>query len=300
MSRVGSPYLDRGDRYERVTEGWVDNTHPDAFTLTVELRDDDLAVEVSAVATPSPTYEIREARGRILACAAGAADPDIAERLSALSGARMVRGFTRRLVALTGGRPGAQHFIDAATEVARLSRQVTKLPPERAKTAEGGEAWACWQLDTTGWVDLPDSCFTYSEAGRALFGTRPVTTPMVPDLYCPPPGKARVFTRKKVARLERSGTRLSLYHSMFDQAHGFEIRCDIDLETGTIVQAESETSRLPYMGICNEPQKKIASLVGQPADRELGKRIQTLIGGSSGCAQLYELTADLLKLLRFD
>jgi hypothetical protein len=54
------------------------------------------------------------------------------------------------------------------------------------------------------------------------------------------------------------------------------------------------------MGICNEPQEKIASLVGQPADRELKKRIQTLIGGSSGCAQLYDLTSDLLKLLSFD
>jgi hypothetical protein len=207
----------------------------------------------------------------------------------------MVGGFMGRLVELTGGRPGAQHFIDAAIEVARLARQATKLAPERARTAKEG-AWGCWQLDTTGWVDLPDSCFTYTEAGKALFGTRPVTTSMVPELYCPPPG-ARVFSRKKVARLERRGRRLSLYHSMFDEAHGFEIRYEIDLETGTIVRAESETPRLPYMGICNEPQTKIASLVGQLVDRELRKRIQALIGGSGGCAQLYDLTADLLKLL---
>lgn len=271
----------------------MDNTHADAFTLTAQIRDDDLGVEVSAVATPSPGYEIREARARILS---GAADPEIVGGFGALAGARMVGGFTRRLSELTGGRPGAEHFVDAAIEVARLARQATKLPPERARTAKDG-AWACWQLDTTGWVDLPDSCFTYSDAGRALFGTRPVTTPMVPDLYCPPPGKLRVFNRKKLARLERSGKRLSLYHSMFDEAHGFEIRYEIDLDTGTIVHAESETPRLPYMGICNEPQKKIASLVGQPADRDLPKRIQMLIGGSAGCAQLYDLTADLLKLL---
>ncbi len=292
MSAVGSPYLERRDRYERAMEGWVDNTHADAFTLTAQIRDDDLGVEVSAVATPSPGYEIREARARILS---GPADPQIVAGFGGLAGARMVGGFMRRLVELTGGRPGAQHFIDAAIEVARLARQATKLPPERARTAKEG-AWGCWQLDTTGWVDLPDSCFTYTEAGKALFGTRPVTTSMVPELYCPPPG-ARVFSRKKVARLERRGRRLSLYHSMFDEAHGFEIRYEIDLETGTIVRAESETPRLPYMGICNEPQTKIASLVGQLVDRELRKRIQALIGGSGGCAQLYDLTADLLKLL---
>jgi hypothetical protein len=295
MSGVGSPYLERRDRYERAMEGWVDNTHADAFTLTARIRDDDLGVEVSAVATPSPGYEIKEARARVLS---GAADPRIVAGFGALAGARMVGGFTRRLTELTGGRPGAQHFMDAAIEVARLARQATKLTPERARTAKDG-AWACWQLDTAGWVDLPDSCFTYSDAGKALLGTRPVTTSMVPELYCPPPG-ARVFSRKKVARLERSGQRLSLYHSMFDEAHGFEIRYEIDLDTGTIVRAESETPRLPYMGICDEPQKKIAALVGQPADRELRKRMRALIGGSAGCAQLYDLTADLLKLLRFD
>ena len=293
MSRVDSPYLERRDRYERTMEGWVDNTHADAFTLTARIRDDDLGVELAAVATPSPGYEIREARARVFS---GAADPRIVAGFGALAGARMVGGFTRRLAELTGGRPGGQHFIDAAIEIARLARQATKLPPERARTAASGDARACWQLDTTGWVDLPDSCFTYSDAGRALLATRVVTTSMVPALYCPPPG-ARVFSRKKVARLERRGRRLSLYHSMFDEAHGFEIRYEIDLDSGTIVRAESETPRLPYMGICNEPQKKIAALVGQPVDRELRKRMQVLIGGSAGCAQLYDLTADLLKLL---
>ncbi len=295
MSGVDSPYLQGRSRYERAMEGWVDNTHADAFTLTAQVRDDDLGVEVSAVATPSPGYEIREARARILS---GPADPQIVAGFGGLAGARMARSFRRRLVELTGGRPGAQHFVDAVMEVARLARQATKLPPERARTANEG-ARACWRLDTTGWADLPGSCFTYTEAGKALFETRPVTTSMVPELYCPPFG-ARVFSRKKVARLERRGHRLSLYHSMFDEAHGFVIRYEIDLDMHTIVSAESETPRLPYMGICNEPQTKIASLVGQPVDRQLPKRIQTLVGGSAGCAQLYDLTADLLRLLTFD
>src|SRR5207253_2758028 len=151
--------------------------------------------------------------------------------------------------------------VDAAIEVARLARQVTKLPPERAARAAAGP-WECWQLDMTGWVDLPNSCFAYSDAGRALFGSRAVTTPILPDLYSPPPGATRVFVRRKTARLERRGARLALFNSMHDNVHGFEIRYEVDLATGVIVAAESCTPRLPYLGICTEPQARIASLVG--------------------------------------
>ena len=100
-------------------------------------------------------------------------------------------------------------------------------------------------------------------------------------------------------RLERAGTRLDLFHSMHDNVHGFDLRIALDLEAGRVTSAESQTSRLPYQGICTEPQGRLASLVGQPADGALRKRIQTLLGGEGGCAQLYDLTADLLKLLSF-
>ena len=46
---ITSPYLDSRDRYERSMEGWVDNTHDDAFTHTVRFTDDDAAVELVAV-----------------------------------------------------------------------------------------------------------------------------------------------------------------------------------------------------------------------------------------------------------
>src|SRR5439155_675251 len=213
---VNEPPLLRGRaRYERVMEGWVDNTHVDAFTHTVSLSDDDRAVEVAVVALPSPTYEIRHARCR----------------------------------ALAGG------------------------------------------------IDLPNSCFTYSDAGRALFETGTVATSMQPELYSPRPGQRRVFERRKVARLERVDDRLRLFHSMHDNVHGFEVTYEIDLASGTIVSAEHLTPRLPYMGICTEPQRKISAMLGETVDGALRKRVQAHLGGPAGCAQLYDLTADLLKLL---
>ena len=291
---VGSPYLSGRDRYERVMDGWVDNTHDETFTHTVRLTDDDFGVEVRAVCTPSPRYEVREASAQILA---GAADPAIVESFGALAGVRMVGGFTRRLTEVVGRRTGAGLFVDAGIEVARLARQVTKLPAEATAGLGPGDALRCWELDTTGWVDLPNSCFTYSQAGRALFGTRPVSASMVAELYSPAPGALKVFHRKKLARLVRTGQRLHLFHAMHDNVHGFDIHYEIDLDSGALVAADSITSRLPYIGVCEEPQRKIASMIGQPADALLRRRTQTLIGGEAGCAQLYDLTSDLLKLL---
>jgi len=281
-------------RYERSTEGWTDDAEGDALGHTVRMRDPDREIELTAIATTSPTYEVRTARCRVLG---GAVAPEVADGVAALGGARMVAGFTRRVAEAVGGGAGAAFVVDAAIEIARLARQVAKLPRERAERATAGDALGCWQLDTTGWIDLPDSCFTYSAAGRALFGTRSVATPMQPDLYSPRRGQTRVFVRHKLARMERTGDRLTLFHSMHDNVHGFEVTCELDAATARIVRAEHVTPKLPYMGICSEPQRKIAGLVGETADGDLRKRIGPMLGGASGCAQLYDLVADLLKLV---
>jgi DUF2889 family protein len=291
---ITSPCLARRDRYERVTEAWVDNTHDDAFTHTVRINDDDFGVEVRAVCTPSPHYDMREATASILA---GLADPAIVEAFGQLSGIRMVAGFTRRLAEVCGERAGASLFVDAGVEVARLARQVAKLPAEAVAGLARGDAARCWQLDTTGWIDLPNSCFTYSAQGRSLLGARSVSTPMVPELYRPPAGARKVFVRKKLLRLVLTGSQFHLFHAMHDNVHGFDIHYEIDLEKGRIAAADSVTSRLPYAGLCTEPQSRISAMIGQPVDALLRKRTQTLLGGEAGCAQLYDLTADLLKLI---
>jgi hypothetical protein len=284
------------DAWQRIVDGWVDNTHEDAFTHTVRLIEPGRGIEVSAVALPSPTYVLRDVRAEAVG---GGIDASVLAAMGKLAGGAMVGGLGRRVTETTGTAAGAAIARDAMVEIARLSRQVAKMPRERVRNVIG-DAWACWQLDTTGWVDLPDSCFTYSDAGRALFGTRAVTSPMTPDLYSPKPGQARVFVRKKVARLERVEGRLRLCHSMYDNVHGFELTIEIALDSGRIVRADGLTPRLPYAGVCTEPQRRLFSLVGEPADAGLAKRIQSLLGGTSGCAQLYDLTADLLRLLTYE
>jgi Protein of unknown function (DUF2889) len=291
---IGSLHLQGRDRYERRTHGVVDATPADALTHTVRLADEDAAVELVAVCTPSPGYEVLEARGTVLG---GALDPAIATDLGALAGARMVGGFTRRLLELTAGRPGGGLFVDAAIEVARLARQVARMPRARVEAVSTGDARAFWALDNAGWADLPNSCFTYSATGRALVESRPVRPAARPDLYSPAEGARGVFQRRKLARLVRTGDRLDLFHAMHDDLHGFDIHLEVDLVRGVIAAADSVTSRLPYRGICDDPQVRFASLIGERMDSALRKRIQTGLGGETGCAQLYDLTADLLKLL---
>ena len=281
-------------RYERVMDGVTDNTHDDAFTHTVRLADPDRTLELRVVALPSPEYLIREARAYAVD---GDVDPAAVAAVPALGGVRMVGGLTRMVADTVGTGPSGALIVDAAIEVARLARQVAKLPREQANRAASGDPLACWTLDTTGWIDLPDSCFTYSPQGRALFGTRTVVSPMQPDLYSPRPGQSRVFVRRKVARIERVDGRLRLFHSMHDNVHGFELTFEVDAATGRIERADSVTSRLPYAGICSEPQGKIKALIGETVDGTLRKRLSGHVGGVSGCAQLFDLTADLLKLL---
>jgi hypothetical protein len=227
----------------------------------------------------------------------GEVDGSAAAGVAALSGTAMVAGLTRRAAEAIGSGPGAGLLVDAVIEVARLARQVTRVPAERAACARTGDALAYWELDMAGWVDLPDSCFTYSEAGRRLFDTRAVTASATPDLYHPRPGQPNVFERRRVLRLARRDRHLVLFHSLHDNVHGFEATYEIEAATGRIVKAEHVTPRLPYAGICSEPQRRIAALVGEIADEGLRRRIQGHLGGVAGCAQLYDLTSDVLKLL---
>src|SRR5207249_92838 len=83
---------------------------------------------------------------------------------------------------------------------------------------------------------------------------------------------------------------LRLFHSMHDNVHGFDVTYEIDAASGRIERAESVTSRLPYAGICSEPQGRIKALVGETVDAGLRKRLSGHVGGVSGCAQLFDLT----------
>jgi hypothetical protein len=289
------PLLEGRSHYRRTVRGWADRVpEGDAFLHTVSVTEPQREIELTVEALPSPSYLIRAVRARPVI---GTVDSRALDGLGALVGAGMVAGLGRRIRDATGNGVGAHLLLDAIVEAARLSRQVGCLSRERVERAVALGPRGFWQLDREGWADLPDSCFTYSDAGAALFSTRAVVSAATRDLYCSRPGQLRIFERHKVAELAIADGHLRLAHSMHDNVHGFEVLYEIEMASGRFVRAESVTPRLPYAGICSEPQGKIRALLGETLDDGLAKRIQGHLGGVTGCAQLYDLTADLLKLV---
>lgn len=286
--------LDARGRYERRTYGWSDDAPGSAFTHTVRLEDDTRGIELRATCTLAPGYEIGDAGVRVLA---GELAPSVREAVPRLAGVQMVAGLGRRLGEVLGRGPDAAFVADAVFEVARLGRQVAKVPTAVTAAIAPDDAAACRKLDMDGWADLPGSCFTYSEQGAELLAARRVVPTLPPSFYSPAPGATRVFVRRKLARLVLTGDRLHLFSSMHDDVHGFDVHYEIDCAADTIVAAEATTSRLPYRGLCDEPQGRVRSMIGQPVDALLRKRTGPLLGGALGCAQLFDLTGDVLKLL---
>ena len=297
---VTSPFLVEASRYERVLHGWVDAGAEDGFAMTVRVMDPWVGVELRAETTPSPEYAIRRASGRVLVGVPERVDPALAPAMARLRGLTMTGGFSRRVAEAAAGRAGAPYFIAAAIEVARLARQVTRLPGEVVARGLAEGPVGAWRLDTQGWADLPGSCYTYRPEAEALFATRAVSTPVPPQIYGAPPGAPGIFNRTRVVRLERRPDHLHLAHAMFDEVHSFQVWYVVDPERGVVLDVGSLTPRLPYAGICSDPQARVRELVGQRLDAGLRQRLGSLVGGAQGCAQLFDLTADLLTLLSLD
>jgi hypothetical protein len=206
----------------------------------------------------------------------------------------MVSGFRREVAARVGAGPWAGRIVDAAIEAARLSRQVTRAPgpvPPRPAPRD------FHRLDLAAWPEFVDMCFTYRAESEALFDRVPVVTPAVADMYAPPPGARMVFHRYKRTEIRVTPAQALLYQSMFDQVHGFEIWYDVARDSHEVVRARALTPRLPYVGLCEQPQARIAGLVGRRLDAGWSKAVREAVGGREGCWQLTDLTTDLFRLL---
>src|SRR5262245_626728 len=290
--------LDSANRYERTLTGWVDALPDGPLRLTARQGDHRGSVEVSLDVTPSPAFDVVGAAGAWRPPAPGRLE-DLPDRLPRLAGVRVVPGFRRKVVEVLGpDDPWTPFVADAIVEAARLSRQVTRLPPQRVPADPTAGDFR--QLDLLGWPELVDMCFTYSAASSPLFEAPGVRTPATPDLYLPRPGARLVFHRYKRTEVVRAAGTLALYQSMFDQVHGFELWYDVDVETHRVLRARSLTPRLPYLGSCDQPQGRQQALVGTALDDRWPAALREATGGPRGCFQLTDLTGDLFRLLSFE
>ena len=273
--------------------GWADRGEGRLLELSARLADHEVDVEVGLVAEPAPSYQLSRAWATARSEATRERDGPLLEAFRQVGTLRVVAGFRREVARLVGEHPLADRLVDAAIEAARLTRQVTHTAVPSARLAPAD----FHQLDLEAWPELVDLCFTYRRETAALFTERPVRTPAVTAMYAGPPGQKLVFHRYKRTRIDRTGPTVSLYQSMFDQVHGFELWYDVDAASQTIVDARVLTPRLPYMGICDEPQRRVRDMVGVTLDASWPAAVRARLGGRQGCFQLTDLTSDLFRLL---
>jgi DUF2889 family protein len=288
-------FLDRACPYERTMTGWVDALDPPPrLRLSARLSDGLVDLEVSLVAEPSPSYQLSEATATARSEATQMACGSILEAFREVGRLRVAAGFRRQVAEILGEHPLAGHLLDVAIEAARLSRQVTRIDV----ASEGRPSPARFhELDLEAWPELVDLCFAYRKETSALFAERAVQTPATVEMYSPPPGRRLVFHRYKRSHVARAGSTLALYQSMFDQVHGFELWYEVNTRSHEIVAARVLTPRLPYMGICDEPQQRAREMVGVKLDADWPASVRGRLGGRRGCFQLTDLTGDLCRLL---
>ena len=287
-------FLGRAGSYERTATGWVDTLEGSLLQLNARLSDGLIDLEVSLVAEPSPSYQLSAATAIARSESTKERCGPLLEAFRGIGSLRIAAGFRRQVAGLLGEHPFAGHLLDAAIEAARLSRQVTQVDLPGSPRLGPAEFH---RLDLEAWPELLDLCFTYRAETEALFAERPVRTPAVVDMYAAPPGRKLVFHRYKRSHVARAGGTLSLYQSMFDQVHGFELWYDVDEQSHEVLAARVLTPRLPYMGICEEPQQRVQDMIGVKLGTDWAGGVRTRLGGRRGCFQLTDLTSDLLRLL---
>ncbi len=253
----------------------------------------------------TPDYEIIEASARQIE---GPFDARLCELYAGVKGARVGRGFSKRVLSTLGERPGAQEHLLAAIEMARVGQQVYQYTPEfEAQFPSGGgsateEARIAWLKDRA-YMGLANTCYAYRDESESLFATREARCGFSPELARPKPGDKRVFWRRKRVAIElKTGDNRQPFYAcesaMEDTVH--DIRVGFDLSTGGVISnARSEGVRLPYHGICEDPQLRTRSLNGLKVTGAFVSQFAERVGGSQGCAHLFDLSIDVLRLFRF-
>jgi hypothetical protein len=215
----------------------------DGFTHTVRLEDDARGIELRADCVSRRRTRSRGPR-RVLEATSR---PSAGRVVTRLAGTRMVGGFGRRLAELVGAGEGAALLIDAAIEVARLARQVAKIPAAITAAIAPATPRRAGRSTSRAWAIFRDRASRTARSRRALLASR-ASSDAVAVVLQPSPGAERVFERRKLARLVRTGERLHLFSSMHDDVHGFDLHYEIDLAAARSSPPTPITSRCRTAG----------------------------------------------------
>lgn len=253
----------------------------------------------------TPAYDIIEVSAQQHAGAAEKFAPELCARYANINGVKVGRGFTMHILQALGDLPGTQEHLWLAIEMARAGQQVYQFPAEfeaqfvaQPKT-NAGDAHLAWLKDRAYMSDLKNSCHTYRDESDALFAERPIRCGFDNSFTRPQPGDKRVFWRnKRVMVMKNAEGSFVCESAMQDTIHDILISFTLN-EDGVISNAYSRGLRLPYYGLCEDPQQRTARLNGLRVTASYVKDFAAHVGGASGCTHLFDLAIDCLRLFRF-
>ena len=290
--------------YRRTFAAEIDVLTKNELLVRGSMRDHRFAFEhVWRLRTPE--YEIIEAGARQIE---GEFDPRLCERYAGVRGARVGRGFSKRVISAVGDSPGAQEHLLTAIEMARVGQQVYQYTPEfeaQFPSSSGSateDARITWMKDRA-YMGLANTCYTYRDESEGLFASREVRCGFGAELTRPKPGDRRVFWRNKrlAIELKASGNDGTVYvceSAMEDSIHDIKIGFDLSSD-GVVSNALSSGARLPYHGICEDPHLRTQALDGLKVTGAFVGQFAEHVGGAQGCAHLFDLSIDVLRLFRF-
>jgi hypothetical protein len=290
--------------YQRTFAAEIDVLADNEWLVRGSMRDHRFAFEhIWRLRTPE--YEIIEAAARQTE---GEFDQRLCERYAGVKGARVGRGFSKRVLSALGDSPGAQEHLLTAIEMARVGQQVYQYTPEfEAQFPSSGSdatetARITWLKDRA-YMGLANTCYTYRDESEGLFASREVRCGFGAELTRPKPGDRRVFWRNKRLAIESQagGNGETIYacdSAMEDSIHDIRIGFDLSGD-GMVSNARSSGARLPYHGICEDPQLRTQALNGLKVTGAFVGQFAEHIGGAQGCAHLFDLSIDCLRLFTF-
>lgn len=109
----------------------------------------------------------------------------------------------------------------------------------------------------------------------------------------------KVFTRSKHITCDKiSDNLLETRSGMVDTVHEMDVLITTDIAKREIIGAKAYILRAPYL-ICAEAAGRVANLAGLEIDRKkITSAVGELVGGSLGCAHLFDLTMDAVKTIK--
>lgn len=288
--------------YERTFEAEIDVLAESELRVCGVMRDHRFAFEhVWRLRTPD--YEVLEASARQLSGDEVQFQPELCPRYANIRGVKIGRGFSKHILTALGKLPGQQEHLLLAIEMARVGQQVYQYTPDfEAQSSKRGEgeteiARVAWLKDRA-YMSLANTCYAYRDESLALFDDRAVRCGFGAELTRPQPGDRRVFWRNKRVSIREIANGFVCESAMEDRIHDIKIGFELS-PVGLINHAQSRGLRLPYHGICEDPQQRTTGLNGVQVTAAFVQQFAEQVGGASGCTHLFDLSMDVLRLFQF-